>query len=214
MNLMFSQTAIANCSLDGKFTLYDIKTYQHASWGGFINHECGGVNFKDYLCALGQWVNLTGQIFLDATEQNCLALMKAVRQNVLECRIEKLMRGASGCSVYSVKDVVAPLGDSLRNLKEDFDLGRDQEDSLDHSCRACLARWVEIGKSCVNGTEIAKPDADLYWFAVLITLTGKEFGEKNWVQTVCLGEQSPLPIGKSSMYFANELISKAFYSYA
>ncbi|KAF8016594.1 hypothetical protein BT93_H1958 [Corymbia citriodora subsp. variegata] len=199
MNLVSSQTALANCSLAGKFTLYDInQTCQNASWGGFIDHECCGVPFDEYLYALGQRANLTGQIFLGATEQkNCLASMNAPETNVLGCGIEKLTRGASGCSDYLVTDVVTRLGDSLRNLTEDCDLGRDQDGSLNRGCSACLARWEEIGKSSINGTETEKLAADLCRFAVLITLTGKRSGDKNWVQTVykCLGEQGLPPTG-------------------
>ncbi|XP_056164372.1 probable LRR receptor-like serine/threonine-protein kinase At2g28960 [Syzygium oleosum] len=198
MNLVSSQTAIANCSLDGKVTLYDInRTCQNASWGGFINHDCCGVSFDEYLYALGQQANLTGQIFLGAMEQkNCLASMNATESNVLGCGIEKLTRGAGGCSDYLVTDVVTRLGDSLRNLRKDCDLGQDQDGSSKQGCSACLATWEEIGKSSANGTETAKLDADLCRFAALITLTGKKSGDKNWVRSVykCLGEPSGLHV--------------------
>lgn len=203
MNLVSSQTVIANCSLDGKVTLYDInRTCQNVSWGGFINHDCCGVSFDEYLYALGQQANLTGQIFLGAMEQkNCLASMNATESNVLGCGIERLTRGAGGCSDYLVIDVVTRLGDSLRNLRKECDLGQDQDGSSKQGCSACLATWEEIGKSSANGTEIAKLDADLCRFAALITLTGKKSGDKNWVRSVykCLGEPSGLRVGKSSI---------------
>lgn len=202
MNLVSSQTATANCSLDGKFTLYDNnQTCQNTSWDGFINQKCCGVPFDEYLYALGQQANLTGQIFLGPMEQkNCLASMNATMKNVFGCGIKKLARGAGSCSDYSVMDVETHLGDSLRNLREDCGLSRDQDGSLNQGCSTCLARWEEIGISSNSGTETAKLDAHLCRFAVLITLTSKRSGDKNWVQTVykCLGEQSPSE-GKSSM---------------
>lgn len=203
MNPVSSQTAIANCPLDGKFNLFNVnQTCQNASWGGFINHECCGLPFDEYLYALGQRANLTGQIFLGATEQkNCLGSMNATETSVLRCGIEKLKRGAGGCSDYLVTDVVTQLGDSLRNLTEDCDLGPDQDGSFNQGCSACLAQWEEIGKSSVSGTETAKLEANLCQFAVLITLTGKRSGDKKWVQTVyrCLGEQGLPPIHRSML---------------
>ncbi|KAK2636444.1 hypothetical protein Ddye_031236 [Dipteronia dyeriana] len=197
LNFTLSRTSGTKCNLDIQLSATNNSNCGSGSWGGFINNSnCCTSSFDDYLYALGRRANLTGDIFLNATEQkSCLMSMKEFKSNVLGCGIEKLTAGAGGCSDYTVEDTFSKLGDRLKTLDEDCK-GLSSFGRSDQACIACLRRWEEIGGSSDDEVENVKAEADVCRYAVLVTLTGSRIDNAKWVQAVfdCLRQQ-PLVIG-------------------
>ncbi|KAH7511098.1 hypothetical protein FEM48_ZijujUnG0055100 [Ziziphus jujuba var. spinosa] len=162
------------------------------NWGGFVEDTCCGEVFYDYLYALAKWANQTQRLFLNATEQNnCLLLIKGSEKDVFVCGIEKLTSGAGGCSDYTVNDVLNNLGNTLTNFDEDCNLS-GSAGSTDEACSLCMKRWKEIvGSSSDNGRNSMKDEAKVCSFAVLVAITSRRTGYKNWIQALyqCLGYQ-------------------------
>ncbi|GMY13396.1 probable receptor-like protein kinase At1g30570 [Fagus crenata] len=107
LKLVVSQLPMTDCSLDIKFLSNpDCSGCEGGDWGGFLHTNNCGVAFDAYLYALGRRANQTGQIFINFSEQrNCLNSMKIIQPDIFGCGIEKLTRGADGCSDFSVEDV-------------------------------------------------------------------------------------------------------------
>ncbi|XP_017974382.1 PREDICTED: probable receptor-like protein kinase At3g17420 isoform X2 [Theobroma cacao] len=170
-----SQPSTTKCSLEFESTASPSSSCEGGDWGGFLNKNCCGAAFPGYLDALGKRANITGLIFLSYSEQtSCLASMKRFEGNVFICGIEKLTRGAGGCSDYSVADVANKLGDELRSFSEKckfFSSG-----GFDESCDSCVRSWKDIG-----GTQSKSTDAEsiICRFAVLVSLTSSKIGDEN-----------------------------------
>ncbi|KAK4603721.1 hypothetical protein RGQ29_012296 [Quercus rubra] len=134
-------------------------------WGGFLNRNICGLAFDAYLYALGMQANQTGQIYINSSEQiNCLDSMKSVQGDIFGCGIEKLTRGAGGCSDFSVED----------------------------SCSSCGRTWENISGSDSTSTYAdSKNEADICRFAVLVSLTANGLEDENHVLALyrCLGAQ-------------------------
>ncbi|KAK7250548.1 hypothetical protein RIF29_33054 [Crotalaria pallida] len=174
LHLAYSQTPIHNCILDIQLSsTLNSSNCEQQSWGGFINNCCG-LDFDDYLYALGLYANKTGKIFLNSSEQeNCLG--KVTEKNVTGCAIEKLTSGSGGCSDYTVRDVVNKLGDKLRRLDEDCMNGRTNE-----TCNACLEAWEDISARAKS----KDANADLCRFAVLLSLTSLKLDDRESIKEV------------------------------
>lgn len=178
-------SSINNCILDQDIQLSpaDNSDYCDASnWGGFISNSCCTSLFENYLYALGRRANLTGELFLNHSQQeNCF------EEDISSCEFQNtLTSGTGGCSDYTVVEIVNKLGDRFKDLDEDCGhLGSDGR-SLDQSCDGCLRRWEEIDGS-----------SDLCKFGVLVTLIRRRIDDEKWVKAVfkCLGRQPPT-IGK------------------
>ncbi|XP_031256658.1 probable receptor-like serine/threonine-protein kinase At4g34500 [Pistacia vera] len=191
LNLSTSQTSHNSCILDIQLFPTDISNCESGNWGGFINNNCCREAFDDYLYAMGRRLNLTGDIFLNSTEQkNCLNLMETSDKDVSGCGIQKLTSGAGGCSDYIVTDIFNKLGNRMKNLDEGCK-NLSSVRRLDQACTACLRRWEEIGGSSDEEIDSAKAEANVCRFAVLMTLIGSRIDDKKWVQAVfdCLAEQ-------------------------
>ncbi|KAJ0094357.1 hypothetical protein Patl1_16171 [Pistacia atlantica] len=191
LNLSTSQTSHNSCILDIQLFPTDISNCESGNWGGFINNNCCREAFDDYLYAMGRRLNLTGDIFLNSTEQkNCLNLMETSDKDVSDCGIQKLTSGAGGCSNYIVTDIFNKLGNRMKNLDEGCK-NLSSVRRLDQACTACLRRWEEIGGSSDEEIDSAKAEANVCRFAVLMTLIGSRIDDKKWVQAVfdCLAEQ-------------------------
>ncbi|KAJ0038733.1 hypothetical protein Pint_23008 [Pistacia integerrima] len=172
LNLSTSQTSHNSCILDIQLFPTDISNCESGNWGGFINNNCCREAFDDYLYAMGRRLNLTGDIFLNSTEQiNCLNLMETSDKDVSGCGIQKLTSGAGGCSDYIVTDIFNKLGNRLKNLDEGCK-NLSSVRRLDQACTACLRRWEEIGGSSDGEIDSAKAEANVCRFAVLVTLIG------------------------------------------
>ncbi|KAK0574872.1 hypothetical protein LWI29_030330 [Acer saccharum] len=197
LNFTLSRTSGTKCTLDIQLSATNNSDCGSGSWGGFINNSnCCTSSFDDYLYALGRRANLSGDIFLNATEQeSCLMSMKEFRSNVLGCGIEKLTAGAGGCSDYTVVDTFNKLGDRLKTLDKDCK-GLSSFGRSDQACIECLRSWEKIGGSSDDEVEFKKAEADVCRYAVLVTLTGSRIDDAKWVQAVfdCLRQQ-PLVTG-------------------
>lgn len=165
------------------------------NWGGFVNScSCGAV-FDDYLYALAQRANKTGdqKLFLNSTEQNnCFLLMKSIDKDISGCGFEKLTSGNGGCSDFSTKDVVDNLGHTFNELEEDCKLLDSAGKSDTKACSACLKRWEEIVALDGNETKSEEAETMVCSFAVLITLTGRRADDNGFIQALyrCLGDQN------------------------
>ncbi|KAK6256486.1 hypothetical protein SCA6_017791 [Theobroma cacao] len=170
-----SQPSTTKCSLEFESTASPSSSCEGGDWGGFLNKNCCGAAFPGYLDALGKRANKTGLIFLSYSEQtSCLASMKRFEGDVFICGIEKLTRGAGGCSDYSVADVANKLGDELRSFSEKCKFF--SSDGFDESCDSCVRSWKDIG-----GTQSKFTDAEsmICRFAVLVSLTSSKIGDEN-----------------------------------
>lgn len=198
INLMLLQTSGTNCTLDIELSATNDLSCGSSNWGGFIKEDCCRA-FDDYLYALSRRANLSGDIFLNASEQkSCLISMGRSDTNVSGCGIEKLSTGAGGCSDYYVEDVFHKLGKRLKSLKEDCeDLSLKSDDTSEETCMACLRRWGEIGGPSDDQVESVKDKADVCKYAVLVTLIGSRVDDTEWGLAVleCLSQQ-PLLLGK------------------
>ncbi|GLT29253.1 hypothetical protein SLA2020_041300 [Shorea laevis] len=171
-DLAFFWTLSTNCVLNIKNSTFKNKFNNGIyKWGGFINEKsyCGGA-FDEYLCALGRQANLTRGIYLNLNEEeNCMTLMR----NVSGCGIERLTNGPSGCSNYTVSDVVNKLGDGFGKFQNDCK-NLSSSSKQDQSYSARLRRWEEIGRS----TEV---ENDVYSFAVLVPVISNRIDDENWI---------------------------------
>ncbi|KAK2994085.1 hypothetical protein RJ640_024349 [Escallonia rubra] len=114
------------------------------NWGGFLNNNCCGGAFDEYLYALAQRANQTGQVFLDSTDQrNCLTTLKSEEADIMGCGIEKLTSGGGDCSDFSVNDANDRLGNELRSLKENCEFV-SPVGGWNQSCGACTRSWKDI----------------------------------------------------------------------
>ncbi|GFS35489.1 hypothetical protein Acr_00g0040100 [Actinidia rufa] len=167
---------------------------ERGEWGGFLNNNCCGGAFGDYLYALGKRANQTGKIFLDKKEQrDCLTAEGKIGEgsHVLGCGIEKLTRGGGGCSDFAVDDVNSRLGNELRSLEESCKFqGPDEEGN--QLCSSCVRAWKDIrGTHSNENGEVEDGKSDICRFAVLVTLTSSRIEDQMWIRKVykCLGEQ-------------------------
>ncbi|TXG56325.1 hypothetical protein EZV62_017638 [Acer yangbiense] len=193
LNFTLLRTSGTKCTLDIQLSATNNSDCGSGSWGGFINNSnCCTSSFDDYLYALGRRANLSGDIFLNATDQkSCLMSMKEeFKSNVLGCGIEKLTAGAGGCSDYTVVDTFNKLGDRLKTLDEDCK-GLSSSGRSDQACIECLRSWEKIGGSSDDEVQFKKAEADVCRYAVLVTLTGSRIDDAKWVQAVfdCLRQQ-------------------------
>lgn len=198
LDLSKSQTSNNSCILDTHLFPTANSNCKSGNWGGFISSSCCREAFDDYLYAVGRRLNLTGDIFLNSTEQiNCLNFMKTFDKDGSSCRISKLTSGEGGCSNYTVSNVVNKLGNRLKNLDEGCK-NLSSDGRLDQACTACLRRWEEIDGSSDEEIASAEAEANVCRFAVLMTLIGSRIDNKNWVQAVfnCLAEK-PLATGST-----------------
>ncbi|XWS34823.1 hypothetical protein CRYUN_Cryun21dG0070300 [Craigia yunnanensis] len=197
LDFVFSQTSVSNCILDIKNSSSTKESNcELGNWGSFINDNCCGVVFEEYLYALGRQANLSKAIYLNSTEQkNCLTAMERFEEDIFGCGIQKLTSGSGGCSDYTVMDVVDKLGDVFRNLQEDCkELGTGGRP--DHFCNTCLRRWEEIGGS----SEYKQESADVCRFAVLVSMISNRIDNENLVYAVfqCLRERA-FSLGRMNM---------------
>ncbi|XP_059624723.1 leucine-rich repeat receptor-like serine/threonine-protein kinase At2g14510 [Cornus florida] len=188
-NFAVSQPTSNDCVLNlGNSSWFSFSSCEGGDWGGFLYKKCCGGAFQEYLYALGQRANQTGQIYLDSTEQsNCLNT-KHFEDNVLSCGIEKLTSGGGGCSGFSINDVHHRLRDNLRSLKEKCELVSSGDD-WDQSCGSCMKSWEDIHS---NNSESTKDESDICRFAVLVTLTSSRIEDETRVRKIyqCLGQDS------------------------
>ena len=100
LDFVFSQTSVSNCILDiKKSSSTKESNCELGNWGDFINDNCCGGAFEEYLYALGRRANLSKAIYLDSTEQkNCLTAMERFEEDIFGCGIQKLTSGAGVCS--------------------------------------------------------------------------------------------------------------------
>ncbi|KAF2286630.1 hypothetical protein GH714_023023 [Hevea brasiliensis] len=190
-SFVFAKTFDNSCILDIHLSpSIDDSDCIPGNWGGFINNNCCGAVFYEYIYALGKRANITGQIYLNSAEQKaCLISMKRAYNDVEDCGIEKLTGGEGGCSSYTKADVSSKLGNRMNSLDEDCML-INSDDKHDQNCRACLRRWEEIGGS-PNKSDM-NSEANMCRFAVLITLTSNMIDDNKRVQAIynCLGLQN------------------------
>ncbi|XVF84945.1 hypothetical protein PTKIN_Ptkin17bG0079700 [Pterospermum kingtungense] len=190
LNFAFSQTPVSNtCILDIKNSSSTNQlNCELGTWGGFINNDCCGGAFEQYLYALGRQANLTQAIYLNNTEQqNCLTAMEIFDKDIFGCGIQKLTRGVGGCSDYTVENVVEKLAVVFKNLQDDCkELGTGVRP--DHYCSTCLRRWEDIGGSI----DYKHESADVCRFAALVSMISYRVDDQNWVYAVfqCLSERA------------------------
>ena len=193
LKIAVSQPPELDCSLDlKKFLALNYSDPEGGDWGGFLNRNSCGLAFDAYLYALGMQVNQTGQIYINSSEQiNCLDSMKSVQGDIFGCGIEKLTRGAGGCSDFSVEDVTSRMGDDLRRLNENCELV-NSDGEFEQSCCSCGRTWENISGSDSTSTYAdSKNEADICRFAVLVSLTANGLEDENHVLALyrCLGAQ-------------------------
>ncbi|KAM4124934.1 hypothetical protein ACB094_01G270100 [Castanea mollissima] len=166
LKIAVSQPPEPGCSLDlKKFLALNYSDPEGRDWVGFLNRNSCRLAFDAYLYALGMQANQTGQIYMNSSEQiNCLDSMKSVQGDIFGCGIEKLTRGAGGCSDFSVED----------------------------SCSSCGRTWESISGSDSTSTYAdSKNETDICRFAVLVSLTVSGLEDDNHVLALyrCLGAQ-------------------------
>ncbi|CAI0386388.1 unnamed protein product [Linum tenue] len=153
---------------------------QAGNWGGFIDggDDCCTPAFDDYLFGLARWASQSGQVFLNSTDQSrCLT--------GTSCGFDKLTRGASGCSSFTVADVAYKLKPQLESLDQGCNF---TEDASSQHCSRCSAKWEEIRASLDHGSS---SETELCRFAVLVTLTSNWAGSRDQVQPLygCLSQE-------------------------
>ncbi|KAK3018285.1 hypothetical protein RJ639_003553 [Escallonia herrerae] len=119
VNFAVSQPPATDCILNVRISSSSSNSNcRDGNWGGFLNNNCCGGAFDEYLYALAQRANQTGQVFLDSTDQrNCLTTLKSEETDNMGCGIEKLTSGSGECSDFSVNEVNDRLGKELRSCK-------------------------------------------------------------------------------------------------
>lgn len=183
-----AQPPSSNCSLHFDVLPSNSSCEDGGNWGGFLHNSCCAAVFNDYLYALGQRANQTGQIYLDSTEQrNCLDDMQKFQKNVFGCGIEQLTSGAGGCSDFSVGDVTNKFGDKLRSLDENCNFQSSD------GCGSCAKSWQGIRAlhSPSSDPESIKAETQVCRFAVLVSYTSTKIEDKDHLLAVykCLGVQ-------------------------
>ncbi|CAI0386035.1 unnamed protein product [Linum tenue] len=153
---------------------------QAGNWGGFIDggDDCCTPAFDDYLFGLARWASQSGQVFLNSADQSrCLT--------GTSCGFDKLTRGASGCSSFTVADVAYKLKPQLESLDQGCNF---TEDASSQHCSRCSAKWEEIRASLDHGSS---SETELCRFAVLVTLTSNWAGSRDQVQPLygCLSQE-------------------------
>ncbi|KAF7819612.1 putative receptor-like protein kinase [Senna tora] len=190
----FAASETGNCGLEIRPSLFNDSSCQEGDWDGFLQNNCCGAAFDAYLYALGSRANQTGEIFLNSTEQrSCLYGMKALKDDVFGCGIEKLTSGSGGCSDFSVTDVVNKFGEELKNLGKNCQIQNEKEPSS-ISCPSCMNTWKAIKGAHSGNTskEAAKVEADLCSIAVLVSLISSKIDDDIYVHALqrCLGTSS------------------------
>lgn len=163
-------------------------------WGGFLESNCCSEVFREYLYALGERANQTGQLYLNSTEQkNCFTDMKNHGVDFLSCGINKLTSGHGGCSYFSIHDVNNQLGAKLRSLNENCGFQDTQ------SCGSCLNSWKQIKGLHSQDGKTVEVESDICRFAILVSLTSGIIEHKKRVRNLynCL-ENQQTEIGKQS----------------
>ncbi|XP_024185280.1 probable LRR receptor-like serine/threonine-protein kinase At2g28960 [Rosa chinensis] len=160
----------------------------NGDWGGFLHNSCCATIFDEYLYALGQRANQTGNIFLDSTQQrNCLDVMQKFQKNVFGCGFEQLTSGAGGCSDFSIGDVTSKFGDKLRSLDEKCNIQSSD------GCSSCAKSWGNIRAvpSWSSDPQSIKAETQVCRFAVLVTYSRTKIQDKDHLLTVykCLEAQ-------------------------
>ncbi|KAK3033574.1 hypothetical protein RJ639_032422 [Escallonia herrerae] len=187
VNFAVSQPSATDCILNvGISSSSSNSNCGEGNWGGFLNNNCCGGAFDEYLYALAQRANQTGQVFLDSTDQrNCLTTLKSEEADIMGCGIEKLTSGSGDCSDFSVNDVNDRLGNELRSLKENCKFV-SPVGGWNQSCGACTRSWKDI-----KGIRSKDGESDICRFAVLVSLTSTIIENQSWVQNIyeCLGKQ-------------------------
>lgn len=160
-------------------------------WGGFLQGNCCGAAFGEYLYALGRRANKTGLIFLNSTEQrHCLASLSHFDKKI-GCGIEKLTNGDGGCSDFSVAKVAHILGDKLKSLNNNCEL-HSFEGKQELMCGSCLKSWEDIRAINITSGNTELYENDICRFAVLVTLTRSKIEDETYIRTLytCLGERN------------------------
>ncbi|KAL0385564.1 UNVERIFIED_CONTAM: putative receptor-like protein kinase [Sesamum radiatum] len=191
----FLQAAADECVLDMRTPLsWNESNVVGGNWGGFLSSNSCGSPFELYLYALAKKANVTGEIFLNVTEQKaCLSTLNTAEKDVFSCGIGRLTSGAGGCSDYSVMDVVSKLGNELRTLDENCNnLGSKSES--DEECSSCLRRWEKMAGSGNSSNGLIREEADVCSFSVLVSLTSRRVNEIGWIKSIytCLGNEGPI----------------------
>ncbi|KAB2610258.1 LRR receptor-like serine/threonine-protein kinase [Pyrus ussuriensis x Pyrus communis] len=190
-----AQPSVSNCSLhfDLGSSPSPNSTCEAGNWGGFLRKDCCTSAFNVYLYALGQHANQIGLIYLNSAEQGvCLASLKNLQKDVLDCGIEKLTSGAGGCSDFTVADVTNRLGDKLKSLEGNcgFRLSDGKDGQL---CGSCANSWQDIGPwhSSSTDAESFEVETNVCRFAVLVSYTSIKLEDKAHLSAVysCLGSQ-------------------------
>ncbi|KAM1918887.1 hypothetical protein FF1_023459 [Malus domestica] len=190
-----AQPSVSNCSLhfDLGSSPSPNSTCEAGDWGGFLRKDCCTSAFNVYLYALGQHANQIGPIYLNSAEQGvCLASLKNLQKDVLDCGIEKLTSGAGGCSDFTVADVTNRLGDKVKSLEGNcrfrFSDGKDGQ-----LCGSCVNSWQDIGPwhSSSTDAESFEVETNVCRFAVLVSYTSIKLEDKAHLSAVysCLGSQ-------------------------
>ncbi|KAI3452408.1 hypothetical protein Pfo_009073 [Paulownia fortunei] len=171
MNVSVSQPAAADCILNVETSSsFGNSSCDGGYWGGFLNKNCSGGAFCDYLYALARRANQTGKIFLNSNEQGKCSckILKTNEADVSGCGMEKLTACGGGCSDFSTVDVNSKLGDKLERLKGKC--GMKPADEWGESCASCLRSWEEIKEMHSDNGKSMKVDSETCSFAVLVTL--------------------------------------------
>ncbi|KAK4429849.1 putative receptor-like protein kinase [Sesamum alatum] len=191
----FLQAAADECVLDMRTpSSWNESNVVGGNWGGFLRSNSCGSSVERYLYALAKKANVTGEIFLNVTEQKaCLSILNTAEKDVFTCGIGRLTSGAGGCSDYSVTDVVSKLRNELRTLDENCkNLG--SKSGSDEECSSCLRRWEEMAGSGNPSNGLVREEADVCRFPVLVSLTSRRVNEIGWIESIytCLGNGVPI----------------------
>ncbi|KAL0336162.1 UNVERIFIED_CONTAM: putative receptor-like protein kinase [Sesamum radiatum] len=191
----YLQAAADECVLDMRTPLsWNESNVVGGNWGGFLTNNSCGSPFERYLYALAKKANVTGEIFLNVTEQKaCLSTLNTAEKDVFSCGIGRLTSGAGGCSDYTAIDVVSKLGNELRTLDENCNnLGLKSES--DEECSSCLRSWEEMAGSGNSSNGLIRKEDDVCRFSVLVLLTSRRVNEIGWIKSIytCLGNGDPI----------------------
>ncbi|KAL0421352.1 UNVERIFIED_CONTAM: putative receptor-like protein kinase [Sesamum latifolium] len=191
----FLQAAADECLLDMRTPLsWDDSNVVGGNWGGFLSNNSCGSPFERYLYAVAKKANVTGEIFLNVTEQKaCLSTLNTDEKDVFSCGIGRLTSGAGGCSDYSVMDVVSRLGNELQTLDESCK-NLDSKRESDEECSSCLRRWEEMADSGNSSNGLIREETDVCRFSVLVLLTSRRVNEIGWIKSIytCVGNGGPI----------------------
>ncbi|XP_020551998.1 proline-rich receptor-like protein kinase PERK3 isoform X2 [Sesamum indicum] len=191
----FLQAAADECVLDMRTPLsWNESNVVGGNWGGFLSNNSCGSPFEQYLYAMAKKANVTGEIFLNVTEQKaCLSTVNTAEKDVFSCGMGRLTSGAGGCSDYSVIDVISKLGNELQTLDGNCK-NLDSKRESDEECSSCLRRWEEMAGSGNSSNGLIREEADVCRFSVLVSLTSRRVNEIGWIKSIytCLGNGRPI----------------------